>query len=180
MQRLLLYVSFFEDCQRFSWSEMVIIIEFESSIPGPNPGKILFQLLVFWQDFLMLLVLDSHLTGLQDMSFWLFTTHFTAQMCTIISLSWYNTRWADIWVYTASPVICITTALLLTTIFYTSLNHYLLFVHLLFQCIIKYNLGPNALIFYPFFLTYYFTKVINTQHKICWYQKPHPPVICPK
>ena len=57
-----------EDYQRFSCSEVLIILDFESITPGPNLGKILFQLLVFLCDFLVLLVLDSHLTGLQDMS----------------------------------------------------------------------------------------------------------------
>ena len=38
---------FSEDSQRLSCSEVVIILDFESIIPGPNLGKILYQLLVF-------------------------------------------------------------------------------------------------------------------------------------
>ena len=123
----------------------------------------------------MLLVLDYHITGLKDIKFWLFKTLFNSHICTLVSLSWYNTLWEDIWVYTAIPVICIITALLLTTL-YTSLNAYLLFGHWLCKCIIKHNPGPNVLVFYMFYIYIMFNRIIITQHTICWYSKPHPPI----
>ena len=113
---LLLLDSFSVDDRNISCSEVVITLDFESSIPGSNPGKRIFA--IYWclnKTYLCYWYWTLILQGYRD--FRLFTTPFTAHICMLVSLSWYTTRWADIWVYTASPVICITTALLLTTIF---------------------------------------------------------------